>query len=238
MRSGLTSSLDRTIDFDFLKKYKSNFFFVEELHRINNLPSPEEKDGYLDIVYSRKDIQALLSKTKCNGICISIIMKYGFNDHFYLHLIDKNKTCISLYGIENILSQKDITLENFVIKNIYELLILYKTVGLDSDEIYGLAHQDTRGCLFDLNGDKSDIIYNTETPNICEECLSKINQYPLPANFIEEIKQELIKIDKPLIKKVELFIKKYPLLSITITLFSTILINILSNFLWKFFFEK
>jgi len=224
---------DRVVNFDSIKKYKSKFFNFSDIDRIDSLPNPQKNDGYYDVVYTKDEIKSIMENINFDGLCVAV-MNYGFNDNFYMHRIDRNKVCISIFGLENILNKKNISIENFIIKNTYEMFIFYTILRnlTDTNEVYQFVHNDTRGCLFDMNGDKRDIVYNTEKPKICDECRSKISRKPIPKNFLEDIQNELSNIDKPLIKKVENFIAKYPLFSVLmIFLFST-LINLFSSWLW------
>jgi 6-pyruvoyl-tetrahydropterin synthase len=225
---------DRVVNFDEIKKHKSKFFKFLDIERINHLPNPEKDDGYLDIVYSKTEIQRIMNDIEYDGLCIAT-MNYGFNDHFYMHRVAANKVCISIYGLENILGKRNISLENFIIKNTYEIFIFHKILKnfTNNEEVYTFIHSDTRGCLFDMNGDKRDIVYNTEKPIICDECKGKINNKSIPKNFLEDIQKELLKIDKPFIKKIENFISKYPLFSVLVTFFFSTLINLFSNWLWE-----
>lgn len=225
---------DKIVNFDFIKKYKSNFFNFSNIERINNLPMQERIDGYLNITYTKLEIQKIMNDIEFDGLCIAI-MNYGFDDNFYMHRVGKNKVCISIFELENILSKKKISIENFIIKNIYEVFIFYKILGnlTKNHEIYKVIHSDTRGCLFDLNGDKRDIVYNTEKPIICDECRGKINTKSIPKNFLEDIQKELLNIDKPLIKKIENFISKYPLFTVLVTFIFSTIINLFSNWLWE-----
>jgi hypothetical protein len=225
---------DRVVNFDLMKKYKSKFFNFSDIERINNLPNPEKDDGYLDIVYTKAEIQTVMNHVEFDGLCIAI-MNYGFDDNFYMHRVGNNKVCISIFELENILSEKKISIENFIIKNVYEIFIFYKIVKnlTDNKEVYQFIHTDTRGCLFDLNGDKRDIVYNTEKPIICDECKGKISKKSIPKNFLEDIQGELLKIDKPFIKKIENFISKYPLFSVLVTFLFSTFINLFSNWLWE-----
>lgn len=225
---------DRVVNFDLIKKYKSKFFKILDIERINNLPNPEKDDGYLDIVYTKAEIKKVMNDIQFDGLCIAI-MNYGFDNNFYMHRVGNNKVCISIFELENILNEKKISIENFIIKNIYEIFIFYKIVKnlTDNDEVYEFIHNDTRGCLFDLNGDKRDIIYNTEKPIICDECKGKISKKSIPTNFLEDIQKELLKIDKPSIKKIENFISKYPLFSVLVTFLFSTFINLFSNWLWE-----
>lgn len=225
---------DRVVNFDLVKKHKSKFFNFLDIERINNLPSPEKDDGYLDIVYTKAEIQKVMNDIQFDGLCVAI-MNYQFDDNFYMHRVGTNKVCISIYGLENILNDKKISIENFIIKNIYEIFIFYKIVKnlTDNNEVYEFIHNDTRGCLFDLNGDKRDIIYNTEKSIICDECKGKISKKSIPKNFLEDIQKELSRIDKPFIKKIENFISKYPLFSVLVTFLFSTFINLFSNWLWE-----
>lgn len=223
---------DRVVNFDLIKKYKSKFFNFSDIERINNLPNPEKDDGYLDIVYTKAEIRTVMNDIKFDGLCIAI-MNYGFDDNFYMHRVGNNKVCISIFELESILSEKKISIENFIIKNAYEIFIFNQLRILNDEDENKFVHSDTRGCLFDLNGDKRDIIYNTEKPIICDECKGKISKKSIPKNFLEDIQGELLKIDKPIIKKIENFISKYPLFSVLVTFIFSTFINLFSNWLWE-----
>lgn len=223
---------DRIVDFNIILKHKSKFFKYIGIDSINNLPKSSKNDGYLDIVYSKDDIEKLLSDINFDGLCIAI-MNYRFDDNFYLHRIGASKVCISIDGIENILSKKNISIENFIVKNTYEIF-LFKILfnDLTDDKVYKFIHDDTRGCLFDLNGDKRDIIYNTEQPIICDECKGKISNYPIPENFIGDIQKELVKINKPLLEKIKIFINKNPKRSISLAVIIPVILNLISNWIY------
>lgn len=102
-----------------------------------------------------------------------------------------------------------------------------------SDDVYQFIHSDTRGCLFDLNGDKSDILYNTEQPIICEECKGKFKHKQAQYGIIRTLEKELKKIQKPFILRAERWIKKYPLLSVIISMLTAITLNVVANLLYE-----
>ncbi|GEM_PF-1043280 len=223
---------DRSIDFRYIQKYSSAHFSCDSIEHINDVLPAQNTNGYLNIVYSKNDIQTLLKDIASDGLCIAV-MNYPFDDNFYMHRIQNNQLCISISGLEEILSSKNISIENFIIKNIYEAYLFYKMFNtLVDDGVYSFVHQDTRGCIFDLNGDKRDIIYNTEQPIICDECKAKINKKSLPHNFVKSVQNELHSIQKPWLKSTELFIKKYPLYSIFLTFIFSTIINLFSNKIW------
>ena len=224
---------NRVINFDLIKNHKSKFFKFSNIERINSLPEANKNDGYLDLVYSKEEITSIIKDIQFDGLCVAI-MNYGFNDNFYMHRVGSNKICISVFGLENILNKKNISLENFIIKNIYMIYTSFVTLkNLDNAGIYDFVHSDTRGCLFDKNGNKEDIVFNTEKPIICDECKGKISRKSIPKEFLEDIQKELLKIDKPFITKIENFISKYPLFSVLVTFSFSTLINLFSNWIWE-----
>ncbi|EKO3559036.1 hypothetical protein P0F15_003328 [Vibrio metschnikovii] len=208
---------------------KSKYFKIVGIESREKLPEAQKNDGYLDVEYSVEEVSSMVGSPK-NGDITFAIMNYRYDDGFYLHRLNPNAVCLSISGIDQLLINNGISLENFIIKNIYEVVALSFTLdSLCSDEAYDVVHIDTRGCLFDMNGDKIDIIYNTEMPSLCNECKSFINGKNIPEGFVSGLEKELKKIRKPFLSRVEIFIKKYPLFSIGLTLFSSFLISVLAS---------
>jgi hypothetical protein len=229
----LVGHLRNSLDLPKLRRFNSRFFRITEVERIDTLPNPQKDDGFLDVVYSRDEITRLMNPVNGSDLIVGII-NYRFDDNFYLHRTGKNKACISIADIDRLLIAHNISLENFILKNIFEMVVFVNTLGeLNTDKVYDFVHQDTRGCLFDLNGDKLDVVHNTEHPKICDSCKAMINSKSVPDNFTKQLESELQRIRKPYVCSIELFIKKYPLFSLLVTFLFGILINIISNMIWK-----
>ncbi len=212
-----------------LSSFSSKYFEVTSVESVENLPKANKNDGYLDVEYSVDEVSEIIPDTKNADITFAV-MNYRYDDNFYLHRLNSSAVCLSIAGIDQLLLNNNISIENFILKNIYEVAVLFKILpSVCSNEAYQIVHDDTRGCLFDMNGDKFDVIYNTETPQICNSCKSFINSKSLPEGYISALEKELKKIKKPLISRVELFIKKYPLFSVGFTLISSFIINILAS---------
>ena len=229
----LLGNLRHKLDINRLRKVKSRFFCIDQIESILHLPEPKKDDGYLNIVYSRQEIIRIMSNINDSDIIIGII-NYRFDDNFYLHRTGDNRACLSIADIDYLLTSKMISIENFIIKNIYEIVTFKDALNnLADDRVYQIVHQDTRGCLFDMNGDKFDVIYNTEKPVICDSCKAFFRGTSLPENYIDNLEKELKKIKRTLILEIELFIKKYPLFSILLTFAFSVLINIISSMIWE-----
>jgi hypothetical protein len=220
------------IDLKKIMRWKSRIFEIRGIRSIGHLPKPRGENIYLDCEYSDSEIAEIIG---VSSGCVRIgIINTSFSDNFYVHGIDENTAVISIKIPEEILRNKSIPLENFIIKTIYELLTLFLEFGnAFAVDAYSVPHQDTRGCLFDLNGDLYDIIYNTEKPRICEECISRIKEKNMPDGFLELLTAELKRIRKNSLLRIELFIKAYPFLSLLITVLLTIALNLLSSWLYS-----
>ncbi|MDR0932472.1 MAG: hypothetical protein LBM70_05555 [Victivallales bacterium] len=223
------------VDTSKLLRYKSNFFHITDPVVKEKMPDKKVKDSYLNIEYSKEEVTSILSDITSESIVIGI-MAYPYNDNFYMHRLGGKKCCISLANINHILRSEKISTENFIIKNIFEVVLLYNLFGSVSIE-NGFHHNDTRGCIFDMCGDTDDIIYNTEKPIICDECKGKIINHSLPEGYLAAFEKELAQIDKTPSQKFEIWVGEHPflysLIILIVNIFLTIGINIFTNYLCK-----
>ena len=217
------------VDFKAIKAWKSKLFEITGIYCVEHLPECDIQDGYLDVKYGKNDLSPLIS---CPSDCDFVvgIMPYRFIDNFYLHRISDNSAVISLYGIADILKTDNISIEHFVIKQIYEMCAIKHLIkDLSSNDVYKIVHLDTRGCLFDMNGERSDIVYNTEQPIICDECKGKFKKKQVQQEIIEQFEKELKKIKKPFILRAEGWIKRYPLVAIFLSFAMSVIISVMAN---------
>ena len=222
------------VDFQYIRKWKSRLFSITGLQCFEHLPNSNIEDGYLDVKYSVEQLQSLVS---CPDNCdyAVAIMPYRLTDNFYMHRIGAKCAVISLYGIPEILKEDNISVEHFIIKQLYEICaIRHLMTDISSDDVYQFVHMDTRGCLFDMNGDRSDIIYNTEQPILCDECKGKFKSKQVELEIISQFEKELKRIKKPLLLRLERWIKHYPLLALFLSALTAITLNIIANLIWKF----
>lgn len=227
-------NVEQKVNLKKIKNWKSKLFEINTIQKIDHIPESDVDDGYLDHKFSSDGLNAAVSCPDCSDLAIAI-MANRFDDNFYLHRLSENCVGLSIYGIKEILNSENISIENFIIKQFYELYSLKKlVVHFASDEVYEIVHSATRGCLFDLNGDRFDIIYNTEKPIICDSCKSKFSNIQLEEKTFPTIVKELKKIKKPFISRVESFIRKYPLLSICLSGIFAISLNLIANIIYEY----
>jgi hypothetical protein len=140
---------------------------------------------------------------------------------------------ISLHEIKDILLLENIPIENFILRCIYEMVVfLYEGAGAIGEKVYQLPHDETRGCLFDMNVFKSDIVFSSVRPSICSACEARLNVKALPPNFVPLIKKEIKRLDKKLYYRMVNFTKNHPLISILFTAIFAVILNLLANYIY------
>lgn len=227
-------NVEQKINLKKIKNWKSKLFEVNSIQKINHIPDSDVDDGYLDHKYSSAGLNNSVSCPANSDLAVAI-MSNRFDDNFYLHRLNDNCVGMSIHGIKEILNSENISVENFIIKQFYELYSLKKLVtNFASDEVYSIVHSATRGCLFDLNGDRFDIIYNTEKPIICDSCKSKFSDKQLEDKTFPTLIKELRRIKKPLISRVESFIRQYPLVSICLSGIFAVALNLIANVIYEY----
>lgn len=226
--------IDHFVNIQKIKKWKSNLFEVINIQCVEHLPDSEIIDGFLDQKFTKEKLSEIISCPKGSDFAIAI-MPYRFIDNFYMHRIRNNCVVISLCGISDILEKDNISTENFIIKQIYEICAIKNLVNdIASDDVYQFVHLDTRGCIFDMNGQRSDILYNTEKPIICESCKNTFKKKQINAEIVSILEKELKRIKKPLILRIERYIRKYPLVSVILSILLGISLNLISNLIFYF----
>lgn len=118
--------------------------------------------------------------------------------------------------VKDFLKDENIPLENVVYRILYAYSLAYKSSGdrvSSYDDTPGFTHDETKGCLFDMNGLKTDLIESCDKPIICNDCEHKLSTRKVPTNLIETVKKELRGIRKARYYRWADFIKSHPILS-------------------------
>lgn len=225
--------MKRPLDTSLISKWESSLFdiiAIDEKPYICNMNSDEWQS------ISDKQVLDAISHDGQSDFTIAIT-EYKLEDNFYMRRISEGVAVLSLFEVGDMLLHYNIPLENFVAVNLYKmvaLLKIYKKVPITSEEIPPIIHDETRSCLFDMNGNKTDVIYSTERPSICQQCQSVMMESQLPDGFSRRICKELKKIRKPRYYRLQDYIKKRPLFSICIMLASALVIEIIANLVCDF----
>lgn len=219
-------NIPKSINFDVIKKHKSSIF--EIVGEIDTITLGNNSLGRDFNTYSCDELYEYMPESESvdivAGITYSSLPCNFFGD------TRGTKAILSLRNIANILEFAHISLENAIIKMLYEFSIGFdiknKTFNM------GLLHDETRGCIFDMNGVLEDVVFSFDTPTICVACQAKLLEMGVPTNIVDNVLIELQTLKKPRFYRIKSWIKENPWWSLFITACSSFILNILASWIY------
>lgn len=216
-----------------LDTYHSDLFRIKSTSSIATLPDTDLHDWS----YSKQVISSWFTPNPGADITIAIIENKIEGNYFARRLTDKS-IVLSFYQAEAILRDANIDLFNYLLVIIYKTITLYQLannkIAENSSEF---IHDETRSCIFDMAGNKYDLVYSTSNACLCQQCEAHLGQRSLPSNYISILKKELKKIRKSKYIRLLDFIKQKPIVSLIITAIFSIILNILSCYIFELLFK-
>lgn len=199
-------------DHERVKRYKSSLFTVSQVDMAPYLP---EMDGEM----WNHSCESLSKIVRNGNECDFTVGITGhmLDDNYYIRRLGNSACVMSYFELTDVIRSAGNTLENFILRNIYELVSIYKECNeslADGDRSF--VHDDTRGCIYDMNGYKPNIVYSMDKPIICDQCLARLRQKSLSSGWIDSIQSEIAKIRAPAYNRIVKFIKSHPWLSFLI----------------------
>ena len=189
--------------------------------------------------FSDENLQSQLPAEFNEDFLIAIV-NVPIEQNWYSRRLNDNKVVFSFYETKDILNFYNIPLENIIYRLLYAYTLLFKRSKRSipsGTENTDFTHDETRGCLFDMNGIKRDIVYSCHDPIICDSCVEKMRTDRVPENTINRIKKEIRKIKKPLFFRVSDFIKMHPIISLIISVSVALALGIIGSLLANIIYE-
>ncbi|MFM4651080.1 hypothetical protein, partial [Aeromonas bivalvium] len=146
---------------------------------------------------------------------------------------------ISVYDIAPLLIQHGYSFNAFVYRNLYQLLVAFhaSSNSLPPTTKEKLAHTPTRGCLFDWNDNKQDILNSLDHPSVCRVCEERYVKGGPLASHMSELRSELYRIQRPLhVRGLEWLnrkIARHPWLTLGVAVLSGIALNLVASYLFE-----
>lgn len=238
IKLGIIGYLPFDFNRKFVKTWKSDAFEIvdeiDDFHftKDSDTPNWAFSDGLLS-----KELPV-----KYEGDFFMGITYVPLESNFYCRRLDHDRVVISFADIYNILKTENIPIENFILRSLYASCLVYLRNEQSipkSSEWLGYTHDDTRGCLFDMNGSSlDDVIFSLDHPIICDECTIKLRQEKVPDSTTELIKKEIRRIRKDKYYKIAQFVKRKPLFSIFLSGIFGIIISFTASILYGAIFNK
>lgn len=227
--------LKRQINIEALKRWRSKLFTIDTVNEIAHIP---ELGNSVEWQFLSDDMLKVIQHDNDSDITV-IVTEYRLQDNFYMRKVD-GMVVISLFEVADILHNHHIPIEHFIIKNIYEvvtLLHVYRDLPNTSDEVPDIIHDETRNCLFDMNGLKTDVKYVFQDRlSLCSQCQARLKEKLLPKGFLKELVHEIRRIRKSAFYKIYDFVKCHPIWSIVIAIISQLVIGLLTGLLANYIF--
>jgi len=238
VRIKLATIGDLSIDFQAQKIlcWKSSVF--EIVGAIDNYALRCDSDGE-DWAFSDKLVKSQLPK-KFDADFMIAIVNFPIQENWYSRRLGNNQVVFTFHQINEILDHVNIPMENVIYRLLYAYSLLYKRAGdkiPDFGEVSGFTHDETRGCLFDMNGIKTDLIASCDSPIICDECQERLKKERVPKFLIESTQKEIRRIRKDLYYRVLGFVRKYPIWSLAMSSLLALLIGMAGSLIASFIYD-
>ncbi len=230
-------NLDPELNIKKVKKWRSSIFKVDQedevfyLNTKSDLISPQWGYSDTNLAHHLPSVERLNLDTRRPYLVIYVV-DIPLEDNHFTRILDNNRIVVTLYEITDILKDKKVPLENYIISQMYTytLLVLLKTgkkVTMD-DEMF-MVHDARRGCLFDMCGIKREVVDSCLSPIICKECMGKLSLKGISQNDLIRIEKELKCLNRSWYYRIALLLKRHPIISLIISLLVTLLLNVGAN---------
>lgn len=219
-----------------IKEWESSVF--EIVDGIESYSLTCDSDGY-GWEFTDKALEEVLPN-KFNGEFLIAIVNVPIELNWYSRRLSANRVVFSFHEIKEILRFSNIPLENVIYRLLYAYTLLYKRSGNripETAEHTNFTHDETRGCLFDMNGIKTDVVYSCHNPIICSDCVERLRREKVSDETIAQCQSEIQRIRKAMFYRITDFIKKHPLWSLAISGVTAIILGAAGSVLGSYVFE-
>ena len=222
-------SLKYPVDMAYLEGWASQLLTIQHGASIGHLPNAEGSEW----VYTDNQLSSLI-KTDGDADFTLALINAPLEDNYYIRRLGNKVAVLSLFEMADIVRFSDFTIENYILRNIYVLAVLYEANGeLIPSDAYSWGHDDVRGCLFDMNANKPDIVFSMHKPKLCDGCRARVLSKQVNSGFLPALDKDLSKIKKALYFRMVEWVKTHPLYALAITAFSAVTLNLIASAIFE-----
>jgi len=225
------------LNLDRVSDWKSEVF--ELVGGIENfaLRCDSDSDGW---VFSDVLLKAQLPALAGADFLIAIV-NVPLEDNWYSRRLGDNQSVFTFSQIRDFLTWENIPLENAIFRVLYAYTLLYRRSGNNIpgiDERPSFTHDETRGCLFDMNGIKSDVIESCNKPVVCGECEERLRNERVSTQTIKATEKEIRRIRKHLYYRAFDFVKAKPITALVISSAFAILLGVAGSLIASYIYDR
>lgn len=225
--------LPKNFNINKLKKLNSKVFSVLKPINSYELRKDSDIDGW---GYSDQLLLEQIPKVDKSDLLI-VLTSVPLQDNYYTRRIDENIVVFTFYEIFRYLEFNNIPLENVIKRLLYSYALSYirfRGKIPNMSKVTNFTHDDTRGCLFDMNGIKEDVIHSCDNPILCDECCERLKSETVSLDVIQTVKSELRGIKKYRYYRIIDKIRQYPVLFILLSSSWAVALGVLSTLIVKY----
>jgi hypothetical protein len=222
--------LDRT------RSWKSTLF--ELVDGVPSFALTQQSDGpdweYSDEALS-KDLPSLV-----NADCQVALVNVPLEDNYYVRRLEGSRVVMSLHEVDEIMRAAGIPVENAVLRVLYATALVFRRFGNQvpvTGDFRSFTHDDTRGCLFDMNGLKSGLARSCHRPIICQECSVALVNNHVASSLVSAVRREILEIQKPLYTRIIEVIKAHPVLALVVSSIAAIVLGAIGSLLASLLYD-
>lgn len=224
------------LDRQKILKWSSSVFEISD--EIESYVLSCDSDGN-DWQFTDKSLENVLPKEFDSDFLIGIV-NVPIELNWYSRRLSNNRVVFSFHEIKEILSFSNIPLENVIFRLLYAYTLLYKRSGncipLNTSHT-NYTHDDPRGCLFDMNGIKTEVVYSCHNPIICPDCVERLRREQVSEETIRLCQSEIKKIQKTLFYRFTDFIKQHPMWSLVISATFAVILGVFGSVIGSYVYE-
>ncbi len=223
-----------------IENWASKLFTINEDIESYILPNDSDGENWHYTDENLNSIISNISNYKDSDFTIAII-NVPIQQDYYSRIIDDNLIVITFLPIKEILENQNIPLENVILRLIYAYclgyLIIINNKIANNISIRSFTHDETKGCLFDMTGIISEVVYSCNNPQICSDCLEKLKRNGISIDKLNIAQNEIKKIKKELFYILVDLFKKHPIFSYITMVIITTVVSELAKLIFLAFYK-
>jgi len=219
-----------------LLKWKSSVFSLSESPETYHLDDDAEGE---DWEYTDRQLDRYLNQAFPEDFQI-ILVNVPLEDNWYVRRLAGNRAVFTFHEIADILRLHHIPLRNIVLRVLYAGTLIYRRYGdrlPAGTEETNYTHDETRGCLFDMNASKWDVIHSCHQPKLCDACVTDLKREQVSNEQISAVKREIRHIKKPLFNRLAELVRHHPIMSFAISIAIALVVGTISSLLGAILYQ-
>jgi hypothetical protein len=212
-----------------LQCWKSDVFRLQHRAAVGHLPDAVGKDWE----YTDQQLLGVLGAEQDSDLTLGLI-SLPLENNYYMRRLSNRVAVLSLHQMAEIVVYSGFSIEQYVLRNAYELAVLFAGNGkLIPVDYVTWAHDEIRGCLFDMNSNKPDIIFSLNRPKLCAACTTRLSSKQVSADLLPTLCRELPRIKKALHLRMTDWVMRHPIFALAITAASGIALNLIASVIFE-----